>query len=257
MTEFVEKHYCIDAGMGEKMSGCPYSLFEDGHDVQEYIIPPDGYEFTGFKVEPLPNTQIYNGKLVAQYKKLPFKERASGLLRGFLVTLGILAVIGIIVGLSISVFKPKKPQQTRIETPVVPIGTLTPAETLPVEEFEASEKTQIAEPQIAEPQIAEPEEVIPVEETPQTVETDVNLQFKQEFWALIHQRAIQMDDYDGLYKQYKGQVSGEEFDYLRYTILKDSPSYKEWYTNFRKIPKTDLESLETIEALKNKIKEIQ
>lgn len=247
MTEFVERHYCIDAGVGEKMNGCPYSLYEDGHDVQDYIIPPDGYEFIGFKLEPLSNTQIYDGKLVAQYKKLPFKERASDFLRGLLVALGVLAVIGIIVGLTISIFKPKKPQQTRIETPVVPVDTLTPADTLSVEEFEASEETQIAES----------EEVNPIEETPQAIVTNTELQFQQEFWTLIHKRAIQMDDYDGLYKQYKGQVSGEEFDYLRFTILKDYPSYKEWSTKLRKIPSTEIESIETLEALKNKLKEIK
>ena len=37
--DFAEKHYSIDPGEGKKMDGCPYSTFEDGRDVQDFIIP--------------------------------------------------------------------------------------------------------------------------------------------------------------------------------------------------------------------------
>lgn len=254
MTGISEKHFCIDAGIGTKLEGCPYSLFEDGRDVMEFIIAPEGFEFVGFKQEALPNNQIYDGKLVAQFKRLPFKERATNYARGIVITVGILAVIGIIVALTISVFKPKKPQPNRVETSVTPVETLAP-DTVFSEENLAPETIQTVEAETT--QKVENEKVEPVVETPPATTTDINLQFKQEFWTLIHQRTIQMDDYDGLYKQYKGKVDGEEFDYLRFTILQDTQSYVEWYRKLRKIPKTELESVENIRTLKDKIKEIQ
>ena len=73
---------------------------------------------------------------------------------------------------------------------------------------------------------------------------------------MIHQRALKMDDYDGLYKKYKGQVSGEEFDYLRFTILKNSSAFVEWSAKLRSLPTADLEAIETLDTLKNKFKEI-
>ena len=99
------------------MDGCPYSLYEDGHDVKDYIIPPKGYEFVGFKLVELPNNQIYDGKLVAQYKRLPAKDRYAGLARGVIIALGILSVVGLIIALTISVFKSPKPQRKTRPSP--------------------------------------------------------------------------------------------------------------------------------------------
>lgn len=251
----MEKHYSIDAGIGEKMDGCPYSLYEDGRDVREYIIPPSGYEFIGFKLESLSNTQIYDGKLVAQYKKLPFKERATTFLLGLLLTLGILAIVGVIIGLTVSIFKPKKPQNTKVVAPVVLADTLLDAY-LFEEEPDTATVSSIDDPELEAESEPEPEQIAPVEEQPKTIEADASLQFKQEFWTLIHQRALKMDDYDGLYKKYKGQVSGEEFDYLRFTILKNSSAFVEWSAKLRSLPTADLEAIETLDTLKNKFKEI-
>ena len=75
MADFEEKRYSIDPGKGKKMDGCPYSNFEDGHDVQEYIIPPKGYVFSGFRFDPDASNQIYDGKLYAIYTKEPFNIR--------------------------------------------------------------------------------------------------------------------------------------------------------------------------------------
>ena len=254
MADISEKHFCVDAGIGTKLEGCPYSLFEDGRDVMEFITAPEGYEFVGFKLEALPNNQIYDGRLVAQFKRLPFKERATNYARGIVIAVGILAVLGIIVALTISVFKPKKTNTSRVETNVTPAESLA-SDTVFSEESLAPETIQTVEAETT--QTVENEQVEASVETPPATTTDINSQFKQEFWALIHQRSIQMDDYDGLYKQYKNQVEGEEYDYLRFTILQNAQSYEEWYKKLRKIPKTELESIENIETLKNKIKEIQ
>ena len=108
MADFEEKKYSIDPGPGKKMDGCPYSNFEDGHDVQEYIIPPKGYVFSGFRFDPDAKNQIYDGKLYAQYSKEPFKIRLTSNLWKFLLAVSIVAIIGLIVILATSIFKEPK-----------------------------------------------------------------------------------------------------------------------------------------------------
>lgn len=271
MTEFVEKHYSIDAGMGEKMDGCPYSLYEDGHDVQDYIIPPKGYYFAGFRFEPTPDSQVYDGKLVALYEKEQLKERMMPVMQVLAWIIIASIIIGLIVVLTVGIFKPNKPnngytspqteatlqpaentieaqptESTVAETTETPQETPaeTTTETQPATETQPVEETQPAT------------ETQPVEETPKPAVTDDNTLFKQEFWTLIHNREIQMDAYDGLYKKYKGKVSGDEYNYLRLTILKDATSYKEWSRKLRKVPADELSKIDTIEALKTKLKAI-
>ena len=65
-----------------------------------------------------------------------------------------------------------------------------------------------------------------------------------------------MDAYDSLYRENKTQASGDEFDYLRYTILKNSVAFKEWSDKLRKVPTAELESITTISELTAKLKEI-
>ena len=67
MADFKERRFSIDPGRGKKMDGCPYSIYEDGHDVKDYIIPPKGYIFKGFRFDPDASNQIYDGKLIAIY----------------------------------------------------------------------------------------------------------------------------------------------------------------------------------------------
>ena len=254
MTDISEKHYSIDAGIGEKMDGCPYSLFEDGHDVKDYIIPPKGYVFNGFRFEPT-NNQVYDGKLIAQYEKEPLKERMASVFHilAWILIAGI--IIGLITILTIGIFKPKKPH-THDPKPETEI-TIPVADTLATEntEIDSTKDTVNTIEQITENQTVT-EESKPVTETPQPAVTDDNTLFKQAFWTLIHQRDMAMDSYDGLYKQYKGKVNGEEYDYLRFTVLKDYSSYKAWSAKFRKIPTDELAAIETVEALKSKLKEI-
>lgn len=245
MESFSEKHYSIDAGIGEKMDGCPYSLYEDGHDVKEYIVPPKGYVFSGFSLERLPDNRIYDGKLVARYEKEPLKVRLTSVLRVLVWILIISAVIGLITVLTIGIFKPRQPQshqpQHNTEIPVMLTDTLLDDTAASVEQ-PTPEAIENHEPEV---------------EVQQPTITDDDVLFEREFWALIHQRAIQMDDYDGLYKKYKGKVSGDVYDYLRYTILKDASSFIEWSRKLRKIAKDEIETIESVNTLKSKIKEIQ
>lgn len=254
MADFTERHFSIDAGMGTKMEGCPYSLYEDGRDVEEYIVPPKGYVFTGFKFVPLPDNQIYDGKLVAQYEKEPLKVRMLSVLNVLAWILIIGLVIGLITVLTISVFNPKKPQNRekapRSESLVADTTTQSFADTT---SLQGQDPTDISNDTLLP--IAEEEAV--AEDAAPTLESNDNLKFQQEFWELIHQRNVLMDSYDGLYKQYKGKVSGEEYDYLRFTILKDSPSYLEWSRKLRKMPTDELATIESVDVLKSKLKDIK
>lgn len=247
MTEFSEKHFCIDAGEGEKMDGCPYSLYEDGHDVQDYIIPPKGYAFIGFKCVMLPENRIYDGKLVAQYEKEPLGNRIKSNLKLLIIVLAALAIIGIIIAL---VVKPsdKKPKTPKTQTIEEVADTAEATENRENTEDISSVADSISETTPAEETTSEIVSATePVVSTPDEM-------FKQEFWALIHQKTLQMDPYTDLYNKYKDQgVNGEEFEYLRLTILKDWPTYKEWYPKLKRIPDSELTNLSTVNDLITKL----
>ena len=246
----MEKHFSIDAGNGEKMDGCPYSLYEDGHDVKDYIIPPKGHEFVGFKLVELPNNQIYDGKLVAQYKRLPAKERYASLARSVIIALGILAVVGIIIALTVSVFKsPKTPKKNKPKTKDEVVATTDSTTTSkPVAEITPTQPKNDTAAAVSADTAQTPVDA------GTTTAGDVNEQFKKEFWDLIHQRTIMMDPYDALYKNYKDQVSGEEYDYLRHTMLQNYKVYKEWYQKLQRIPQEELVEINTIDALVQKMR---
>ena len=253
MADFTEKHYSIDPGAGKKMDGCPYSIFEDGHDVQEYIIPPKGYVFSGFRFDPNASNQVYDGKLIAEYEKEPFNEKLKSNLWKLILALAIVAVIAIIVVLAAGVFKDPKPNRPPKTQPTV----VKPEPDTSEPETPVVDTTSIETP--AEPQAEVAPEVTeePVAEPQQTVADTPNEQFKQEFWALIHQRTIMMDPYHDLFFNNKGQASGEEYDYLRFTILQNTTAFKEWSGKLRKVPATELESISTIDDLKNKLNAIE
>ena len=312
MTDFEEKKYCIDPGIGKKMDGCPYSNYEDGHDVKDYIIPPKGYVFTGFRFDPDATNQIYDGKLYAQYAKEPFKIKLKSNMWKFVMAIGIVVIIGVIILLATSVFKnPKSPSSTIPKEPVTEVTTnpskelertdnslsrTTPRnkeskrekrakerkdkrekkekekqEKLAKKEAEKAKKEaekakneaekgikngketaeniqQKQEP-AAKPQVQVVEQVTQPQEPAKPVVTDPNILFKQEFWDLIHQRNPSMDAYTDLYNKYKADVKGEEFNYLRYTILKNYVTFKAWYDNLKTIPESQLQSIESVDAL--------
>lgn len=300
MADFEEKKYSIDPGPGKKMDGCPYSNFEDGHDVKDYIIPPKGYVFTGFKFDPLASNQVYDGKLIAMYTKEPLKIRLKSNLWKFLLVLIILAVVGLIILLASGVFnnpktngetrqKPKteveaKPSKkesksskttkklddqlestdNRVTTHKITKKDKKKAkskEKAKNKEKEAAQSAQPAQPaqpvQPTQPVQSQNETNQPVQEAAQPIANtnDPNVLFKQEFWDLIHQRTIMMDPYHDLYVNYKDKASGEEYEYLRYTILKDFATFKGWYEKLKKVPASDLESLKTIDELTKKLDE--
>lgn len=253
------------------MDGCPYSIYEDGRDVKDYIIPPKGYEFVGFRFEPLPNNQVYDGKLVAQYEKSSIKERLTTNIWKILIPVIITAVIALIVLLVVSVFKdpkpkpakpePKQPEPEVVATPIDTLKETANADTLVVADsaLKANQEendvildlTQQINEQ-GENQVFE-EEKTQAEPDP----NDPNALFKQQFWDLIHQGVIMMDPYHELYVNNKNKVEGEEYDYLRFTILKDYPSFKEWYGKLRKIPESERESIKTVNELVRKLNEIE
>lgn len=245
MDKYSEKHFCIDAGDGEKMDGCPYSLYEDGHDVQDYIIPPKGFKFTGFKCVMLPENRIYDGKLIAQYEKEPLSNRIQSNLKYIILGAAALVIIIVLIALvakpSGSKEKANKKQDVveAVETPeTVEVPETTEIETVDSDSINVIENT---------PEVAPVEE--PVTQTPDEM-------FKQEFWGLIHQKTLQMDPYTDLYNKYKSEgVSGEEFEYLRLTILKDWSTYKEWYPKLKRIPDSDLTSINTVNDLITKLNE--
>ena len=262
----MEKHYSIDPGRGEKMDGCPYSIYEDGHDVKDYIIPPKGYYFVGFRFEPLSNNQIYDGKLVAQYEKSSLQDRLTSNLWKILIPIFIVAVIGIVVVLAVSVFRNPKPSRPEPKQPEKEL-VATPTDTIPMV-VETDTVTQVETPEeeendvildLTDNDVQQEENQSVMEEaitTPAPAENP-DLQFKNEFWTLIHQRTIMMDPYHELFVNYKDKASGEEYDYLRLVILKDYATFKEWYGKLHKVPISDLEGINTVKDLKSKLDEIE
>lgn len=272
MTEFTEKRYSIDPGKGKKMPGCPYSIYEDGRDVKDYIIPPKGHVFVGFKYDPDASNQIYDGKLTAEYAKEPFLTRLKSNIWMLVLVLAIALVIGIVILLAFSVFKDPKPStpKTKDVKPKTEI-TNNKKEKKDKKEKKTAEKATNKPKQAEEtaPVQAQPEAKAPVEEQPataiSTVEqttnvpsqqpaaTDPNEVFKRDFWTLVHEKSGSMDAYTDLYNANKTKVAGEEFDYLRYTILKDFVTFKAWYDKLKKIPEKELNSIKTIEALRKSV----
>ena len=260
MAEFFkERRFSIDPGRGKKMDGCPYSIYEDGRDVKDYIIPPKGYTFKGFRFDPDANNQIYDGKLIAEYEKEPFNDILRSNLWKFLLALGIIAILTVVAILAFNVFNKPKPVKTQEPTAVMNGSK---------KDNEQPQAAKINDTLASTSDTAKPaekdENVIldttakkdTVKEKPQPATDDPNAQFKQAFWTLIHERTIKMDPYDNLYKENKNKVEGEEYEYLRLTILKDFNSFKEWSGKLHKIPASDLESISTVNDLKSKLKEI-
>ena len=254
MAEYRERHFSIDPGKGKKMDGCPYSTYEDGRDVKDYIIPPKGYIFKGFRFDPDARNQIYDGKLIAEYEKETFNERFRSNLWKFMLALFIIAVITVIAILVANVFN--EPKHRPEPQPVVTIADTIMSNN----DLVAADTTPLSTDTVSAVQENIVEEIQPEvnqeEETPLPAD-DPNIQFKNEFWALIHQRTIMMDPYDRLFKDNRNKVEGEEYEYIRLTILKDSNAFKTWSSKLRKIPVSELEGINTIADLRRKLNEIE
>ena len=261
MAEFFkERHFSIDPGKGKKMDGCPYSTFEDGRDVKEFIIPPKGYIFKGFRFDPDASNQVYDGKLTAEYEKESFNDILKSNLWKFLLALGLIAIITVVVILAINVFNKPKPVKTP-EPIVVVSDTTKDNETVQPAQAKDTLATVTETDKVAE----KDDDVIldlnakkdTLKEEPQPAADDPTVKFKNDFWTLIHERTIMMDPYDNLFKENKNKVEGEEYEYLRTTILKDFSSFKAWSGKLHKIPVSELESINTVKDLKNKIYTIE
>ena len=260
MADFEEKRYSIDPGKGKKKDGCPYSNFEDGHDVQEYIIPPKGYVFSGFRFDPDASNQIYDGKLYALYTKEPFNIRLKSNIWKLMLAFIVIAIIGLIILLFSSIFKksgpsndPAKEPKTEINVkPVDKKGEKDKKTNQSLTEKKENKSEAVPDNKTENVQTKQetPTFTVQPEEKPQAETTDPNVYFKQEFWALIHQRVASMDDYHYLYVNYKDKVTGEEYDYLRFTILKDYQTFKDWYDNLKTIPDKQLASINSITELR-------
>ena len=267
MADFMERRFSIDPGKGKKMDGCPYSIYEDGRDVKDYIIPPKGYSFKGFRFDPDASNQIYDGRLIAEYEKESFAVTFKSNLWKFILALVIIAVITVVVILAVNVFnKPKTDKPTK-----KPESSVVTNDTTKEKEMEIVQPAETNEPVAPSTDTVKPadnDDVVildlgakkdkdTVVETPQPAAEDPNIQFKQQFWTLIHQRTIMMDPYDILYKDNRNKVEGEEYEYLRLTILQDFKSFKEWSGKLHKVPVSELESINTINDLKRKLNTIE
>ena len=263
MADYKERRFSINPGKGKKMDGCPYSVYEDGRDVKDYIIPPKGYKFKGFHFDPEASNQIYDGRLIAEYEKESFAVTFKSNLWKFILALVIIAIITVVVILAVNVFnKPKPDKPTKKPETSVVADTTKKKETKTVQ---PTEKNVVQTKDTAKPSnndnavvldLSAKKDKDAVVEAPQPAADDPSAQFKKEFWALIHQRTIMMDPYDMLYKDNKNKVEGEEYEYLRYTILENFATFKAWSGKLRKVPASELESINTISDLKKKLNQI-
>ena len=266
MVDLKERRFSINPGKGKKMDGCPYSVYEDGRDVKDYIIPPKGYKFKGFRFDPDACNQIYDGRLIAEYEKEPFNDILKSNLWKFILALVIIAVITVVVILAVNVFnKPKTGKPTKKPETTTLVKDTTKEKEVNTVQLTEAKKLVATSNDTVKPSDNDGAAILNMNakenrdtavETPQPMADDPSAQFKKEFWTLIHQRTIMMDPYDMLYKDNKNKVEGEEYEYLRYTILENFATFKAWSGKLHKVPVSELESINTISDLKKKLKQI-
>ena len=178
------------------------------------------------------------------------------------MALGLIAIITVVVILAINVFNKPKPVKTP-EPIVVVSDTTKDKNSETVQPTETKDTLAVANE--TDKAAEKDDDVIldlnakkdTVKEEPQPAADDPTVKFKNDFWTLIHERTIMMDPYDNLFKENKNKVEGEEYEYLRTTILKDFSSFKAWSGKLHKIPVSELESINTVKDLKNKIYTIE
>ena len=274
--------YYVDPGIGEKQRGCPYTFYKDGHDVRSFIIPPDGYELTDFKFEAYPDDVFYDGKIVAQYKKIPFsvtlKKNLWRYVLIFLTIIGLLtaAVLGfrfvrqhkngIMRRLKI---KPKteikaqpanKTKQGRIadSTKIKVVkkeksNTEVVATEKPVEQEVTSPKEDVVEPKKNET-VTQPETAPNSNQESNQSAILTTEQFQHEFWDLIHRKARQMGTYGDLYRKYKdSDINCREFSYLYSTILENNYAFDVWKAKMIQIPEDEISSINSITTLRQEL----
>ena len=304
-TNTDNKHiYYVDPGIGTKSQTCPYTHYQDGRDVYQYVFPPKGYEITGFKLEPYESDKFYDGKIVAQYEKITFSDKLADNL--WLYILAAIAFIGVLAVLAFYVFDfPRKPSPTQqvkptassfiVDTPAQEQVSDTPINdenTLIVEDVkenvidELPETEEVAVEEVAEVETTEPvkeeisqEEATPIEKTDKPQEKEIveksepepvatqeeqptevltKEQFHKEFWNLIHNKESHMRTYGNLYRKYKSlNLKTREFYYLYLTILENTTAFSSWKDKLLNIPSDELKSIQSINALNEKLEEYE
>jgi len=292
-----DRFYFVDPGIGEKQDYCPYSAFEDGHDVEEYITPPRGYEFSGFKLEPFDSPDpFYEGKLVAQFVKEEGFLEIGGPWK-FIIAI---ALIGIIAGIIFFINRNNK-QEVVIEHPATEVVSTVddsnkaiPTETEaqeataepeavveqeavteePVEEEIVQEEViqeevvqeeviqeEVIQEEVIQEEVVKEEKVqTPAKEVVETEETpiptaEMTAKFKKEFWNLIHRQTSKMYVYGRLYKTYKEQVEGEEYEYLIWTILRSNEDFEDWCDMLLSVPSDRISTVKDIDQLTKLLEE--
>lgn len=190
MANKEEHYYYVDPGIGSKRPGCPYTFFKDGHDIRIYIEPPRGYELTDFKYEPYESDDFYDGKIIAQYRKLPFFIRLTK--KPLLLLFIVLGIIGICFGLS-HYF------DTQSELPIIPPmqNAKTAINVLPIDttnQTQVSDTSMLADTIVSDSVFEEPvkeeiteREVSKEEKTPTAGIVQVENTVEQELERTIEQ----------------------------------------------------------------------
>lgn len=291
MSNLDQEHfYYVDPGIGEKRPGCPYTHYQDGRDVKSFIVPPKGYELTGFKLVPSPETEkFYDGKIVAQFEKIPFAASYKKDPKKYILTFFSFAcVLAVLVFFFTNGESKLSPQH--VKDPKTDIATLlddtliveqstedsSNGDSFSIEETTATKKEVVKEEALQEvvpptensvetndnvndkvnktPQEPNVESKTKQEPAPSTLLTKE--QFHQELWQLIHHKERNMRTYKKLYNKYKGlHLKNKEFFYLYLTILENTAGFDEWKAKLVKIPDDELKSINTINALKQKLEE--
>ena len=281
-----EHFYFVDPGIGEKGVGCPYSFYKDGHDIESFIIPPKGYELTGFNYEPYPEDIFYDGKIVAQYEKDPlFESLHKNFLKYVLAIfiIGLLAVLGFFIYHNYFKSTPSTEPKSKPKTEIKALTADT------VDQKQISDTFAIVEDTTLEEYSKEDigiEEIIddnvlvtvpPIEKNAELAvqkdeittdsyqeqespskETLTKEQFQQEFWYLIHRKESHMRTYGDLYRKYKElDLKTREANYLYSVILENTTAFDIWKEKLLSIPDDELKSVNTINALIQKIEEYE
>ena len=245
MKTMENKQYRVDAGEGELLPNCPYSCFEDGHDVKEFITPPLGFNLAGFKLKPEPESSGYDGCLVAQYepKSISPKLKTNLIVAAcalLLVAAGIMLFSlfrnnhqtpaapqsePVVIDATSSYFSIKEDTAAIDETETVeavaevvePAAEKAVAESAPTETVQDKQLAEVVEvietPVVQETKPAQEvkpiQEVKPVQEVKKEpvaqTTVDAKEQFRKEFWVLIHRQEKNMRTYYDLYNQYKNK----------------------------------------------------
>lgn len=147
--------------------------------------------------------------------------------------------------------KPIKKEETpapaaKEVTPAAKETTTTVKETTPAEKEATPAEKENKKVEKQQQSTAQTQEAESPDNTP-------TAKFKQEFWKMIHNKNGQMNSYDALFNKYRGRTKCNEYEYLRGTILQNTAAFKSWRSKLLSIPDSDLQSITTIDALKQQL----